>query len=165
MAKLILIAGVSRSGKTTLARKLAINLAKSVILHQDEYVLDEHLLPRIKNRIDWEKPETIYWDKILQSYEQLSKKYDFVIVEGIFALHNKQLVEMADSTILLKLDRDAFVKSRKNEDRWGKEPSWFIDHVWNSHLIFHNPHKVVPNHTLYTPSPSNFEEILNQLKS
>ncbi len=165
MAKLILIAGVSRSGKTTLAHKLASDLSRTVILHQDEYVHNESLLPRIKNRIDWEKPETINWDRLLKTYHQSSEKYDFVIIEGIFALNNEELVKIADKTILLKLDHEEFLESRKKENRWGNEPSWFIDHVWNSHLIFHNPHKLIPSHTLYGPSPTDYEEILNQLKS
>lgn len=165
MAKLILIAGISRSGKTTLANRLANDLTNAIVLHQDEFIVDQNSLPSINGRIDWEKPETIAWGNLIDAYHKASQQYSFVIIEGIFALSDLQLVNIADFRILLDLDYNQFIKRRNQENRWGDEPSWFIEHVWASHLVFHNPHKLIPDIQLRDISPIEYTNLLNQLKS
>lgn len=165
MAKLILIAGVSRSGKTSLADKLAYDLPNAIVLHQDEFVLNESVLPLVKGRIDWEKPETIDWNRLLTAHDDTSQQHEFVIIEGIFALSNLHLAKASAFKIILTLDRVEFIKRRKEEKRWGDEPDWFIKHVWDSHLAFHNPHNLSLDIQLRDNSPIEYLKLLNQLKS
>lgn len=165
MAKLILIAGISRSGKTTLSNKLADDLPKAIVLHQDEFIVDEDALPRVKGRVDWEKPETIAWTSLISAYHKASPKHNFVIIEGIFALSDLTLSDIADFKILLTLDHDEFTKRREQENRWGDEPDWFIAHVWESHLVFHNPNNFTPDIQLSDITPAEYSNLLDQLKS
>lgn len=164
MAKLILIAGVSRSGKSTLANKLSVGLPNAIVLHQDEFVLPESDLPMINERIDWEKPETINWEVLIDKIDSY-KAQDYIILEGIFALSNTALLEKADHKILLDLSYHEFIARRKTEKRWGKEPAWFLEHVWHSHLKYHNPHKTTLDYKFVDLSPSSYSELLDQLKS
>lgn len=165
MAKLILIAGISRSGKTTLANRLANDLTNAIVLHQDEFIVDENSLPSIKGRIDWEKPETIAWKSLIEAYHKASQQYSLVIIEGIFALSDLRLTSFSDFKILLELDHTEFIERRNQENRWGDEPQWFIEHVWASHLVFHNPHHLTPDIQLRDISPTEYINLLDQLKS
>jgi len=165
MAKLILIAGVSRSGKSSLAKALHDDLPSTTILHQDEFVLPQDQIPLIQDRIDWERPESIDWNRLLEAYEVAKAKYQYIIIEGIFAFSNSTLNKSSAFTVLLTLDKEQFFERRKKENRWGKEPDWFIEHVWESHELFHNTHNISPDWVLPYPSPSDYAEMLNQLKS
>ncbi|OEJ99977.1 AAA family ATPase [Roseivirga misakiensis] len=148
MAKLILIFGVSRSGKSSLAKQLSKDLSNCFLIHLDEWIVPEHQLPKIKDRIDWEKPETIDWLRINDLIMQGIKSHNYVIIEGIFALSIRQLAEKADFTIQLELEKEEFFTRRNQETRWGKEPKWFIEHVWQSHLKYSNPHNIKPSITI-----------------
>ncbi|MBO3697988.1 uridine kinase [Roseivirga sp. E12] len=165
MAKLILIAGISRSGKTTLAKQLAHDLPEAIVLHQDKYVLDESLIPMIRDRTDWESPESVDWTRLHNDYNRLKNEYAFIIIEGIFGLTDPRLLDASNFKILLDLDRGEYIRRRKLERRWGNEPKWFIDHVWESHEVFHNPSNTHLDWELSNPSSADYSEILNQLKS
>ncbi|OEK00348.1 hypothetical protein BFP97_01950 [Roseivirga sp. 4D4] len=165
MAKLILIGGVSRSGKSRLAKALQLDLPNAHVFHQDEFVLPDDQIPPIRDRIDWERPESMDWNRLLDAYELANTKYEYIIIEGIFAFSNAKLNQSSDFTVLLTLDKEKFLERRKKEKRWGKEPDWFIEHVWKSHERFHNPHNISPNCELPYPNPADYSEILAQLKS
>ncbi len=140
--KLILIGGISRSGKSTLAKNLVSELENSVHLEQDLFVQAQENLPRIKDRIDWDSPDSIDWSLWKRTIAAKLEQHDWVLAEGIFAFNQLELIERADYTISLSLDRDLFLEERKADTRWGKEPDWFLDHVWKAHQQHHNPHSV-----------------------
>jgi len=117
MAKLILVAGVSRSGKSTLATRLVHDLPNAIVLRQDEFILDQATLPLINGRIDWENPETINWDRLISAHNEANEQYDFIIIEGIFALSSLQLAKPSVFKILLTIDREEFIKRRSQETR------------------------------------------------
>ena len=142
MSQLVLIAGVSRSGKSSLAKRLCAELKNAKHLDQDEFVKPESEIPIIKDRADWETPKSIDWAKWKEAIDQAKENHKYVIAEGIFALSDESLVREADLTILLSIGKEEFVKRRKKETRWGYEPAWFIEHVWLSHLKNHNPHSI-----------------------
>ncbi|MEL6252490.1 MAG: hypothetical protein AAFR87_10815, partial [Bacteroidota bacterium] len=58
---LIGIGGLSRSGKTKLAKRVKglYKEQKVILLHQDDFVKAEEDIPLIQNHIDWEVPESI----------------------------------------------------------------------------------------------------------
>lgn len=163
MSQLVLIAGVSRSGKSSLAKRLCAELKNAKHLDQDEFVKPESEIPTIKDRADWETPESIDWAKWEEAIDQAKEKHEYVIAEGIFALSDENLVREADLTILLSIGKEEFVKRRKKETRWGYEPAWFIEHVWLSHLKNHNPHSIKVDFEL-TEINSPLTTILGRLR-
>lgn len=143
---------------------LSKDLSNSLIIHQDEYVLPKHLSPKIKDQIDWERPETIDWLRLKKTIEEAISAYDFIIIEGIFTLSDSGILSAADFSICLHIEKSTFLERRKKETRWGNEPDWFLEHVWTSHLQFSNPHKVRPDVSLEDFTTSKYPFILNQIR-
>jgi len=141
-SKLILIGGMSRAGKSLLARQLQLKVPNSIHIDQDDFVLPEEQIPTIKNRIDWEHPDGMNWPLLKSKIQQASATNSLVIVEGIFAFNEASIVTSADLKIYLDLNKEEFTIRRKQETRWGKEPEWYIEHVWTSHLKNANPHQI-----------------------
>lgn len=165
MSHLVLIAGVSRSGKSSLARELCSRLDKAIHLDQDNFVKAEDEIPLINDRIDWETPESIDWPRWHQAIENALSENDYVISEGIFALNDIGLITRASLTLLLELDETQFKARRKQETRWGLEPDWFIQHVWDLHQLYHNPHHIRPDITLFNHSAEDVDQIIKRLRS
>ncbi|WP_420387495.1 uridine kinase family protein [Roseivirga sp.] len=164
MSQLVLIAGVSRSGKSSLAKELCSRLNKAVHLDQDNFVKEEDEIPLINDRIDWETPESINWAKWTQAIAKATSEHDYVIAEGIFTLSDLQLVKQADISILLSIDEVEFKKRRHQEKRWGAEPDWFIQHVWNAHLKNHNPHQIIADFELQDFNDIDIQKITERLR-
>lgn len=141
-AKLILIGGVSRSGKSTLAGELTSLLTNCISLSQDNFVLAKEQIPTIKNRIDWEEPKSINWTSLIDRIDELSKHHSFIIIEGIFAFNSSIINDLAVYKVYLELDYELFTERRKDEKRWGPEPAWYLEHVWNAHEKFANPYQI-----------------------
>lgn len=165
MSQLILIAGVSRSGKSSLAKDLCSKLEDSVHLDQDEFVKPIEEIPIIQDRTDWETPESIDWKKWKSAIDRALQSYSYVIVEGIFSLGDLELIQKASITILLSLEKEEYLRRRQKETRWGDEPEWFLEHVWESHLKHHNPFKIEPDIEISTYTPANLQQVLFQLES
>jgi len=132
------IGGVSRAGKTTLAFKIRewFGKDKVCILHQDQYIQDEDHMPRIKNHIDWEHPDSLDFDQLKKLTLEKSKECPIVIVEGLMVFHDEELNQLMDRKIYIKISKDAFLNRKTLDNRWGKEPKWYIDHIWESHFIY-----------------------------
>lgn len=164
MTKIVLISGVSRSGKSTLAQKLCKDLSNAVVLHQDKFVLPVDQLPYINDRIDWERPETIDWERLKKDISESQPSKNYIIIEGILTLTDLDIITAADYIISLEIDKHTFTERRKRETRWGNEPDWFLEHVWKSHLKFHNPHKVTPNMISDNLDATDYTFLLNQMR-
>ena len=111
MALSIGIGGVSRAGKTTLAtyiKDLYPN-KKTHIISMDDYVHEPDKIPRIKDRIDW---------------------------EGILIFYSEEVNKLFDKRIFIDIPKSLFYIRRRNDTRWGKEPRWYIDYVWESYLKY-----------------------------
>jgi nicotinamide/nicotinate riboside kinase len=138
-SKLILIGGMSRSGKSRLAKELTATLSNAAHIDQDNFVKDQALLPLVHDRIDWEQPETIDWLALRSEVDRQFNKVKYVILEGIFAFNDFPLVERAAIRVYLTLDKPQFLEKRSAETRWGDEPAWYLEHVWNTHHAIFNP--------------------------
>lgn len=140
------IGGVSRSGKTVLAKHLATWLKdkghRVLVLHQDELVVDRELLPRIKGEIDWEHPSSIDFSKIIHLIQLQKDKFDYILVEGLFAFANEALTKLYDKGIYLSIDKDTFMKRKLEDERWGGEPAWYLNHIWEAHQLYGRPVKI-----------------------
>ena len=133
------IGGVSTAGKSSLAfqlRKHFSGQAKVKILCQDDFIRPESEIPRIKNHIDWECPDSIDHDMYFQALQRERKVNDIVISEGLFAFNDERVGSLYDKRIFLMIDRETFWKRKLADLRWGKEPEWYIEHIWNNYLKF-----------------------------
>ena len=160
------IGGVSRSGKTFLADLLQKEIPGSIVIHQDTYIPIETEIPKIKNHTDWEKPEAIDWDKFRQAIELGILSGKTVLVEGLFAFHKMEINNLYNKAIFINLSHQEFLSRKRMDLRWGKEPEWYINHVWNSYLIygqmpeyFMNPLIINGEHNL------NMAQIIQYLES
>ncbi|MEQ9467646.1 MAG: hypothetical protein RLN88_09550 [Ekhidna sp.] len=138
MAHIIGIGGASRSGKSTLARKLKEALAPKqvLLLDMDNYVFPENEVPHIQGHPDWEVPESIDYEWVIATIDDNEPDYDFIIVEGILAFANETLRARYDLTVFMEISKATYVKRRKLETRWGKDPEWYIEYVWEAHLKY-----------------------------
>jgi uridine kinase len=133
MSRLIAIGGVSRSGKSSLALKLLSALPDSIVLHQDDFVKPEAQIPQINGRTDWEHPDSIDWPLWKERIDKALTKHNYVIIEGLFAFYDASINSQIHKAIYLSIDKPTFLERRRKETRWGHEPDWFIEHVWEAH--------------------------------
>lgn len=135
MAHIIGIGGPSRSGKSSLALEMKNRLSnrKVLLLDMDDFVFSEDKIPRIKGRADWECPESVNFERMIRIMKE-SKDSDFIVVEGILIFTNKELRKLLDTTIQIEISKQTFLQRRRQETRWGNEPDWYLEHVWESYL-------------------------------
>jgi nicotinamide/nicotinate riboside kinase len=131
------IAGVSRSGKTTLAdliqKKLIEKGETAIVLHQDNFVMPESDIPKIRHRIDWECPQSIDFQQFKSEILEVKRHYKHVITEGLLNFWDDNINLLFDKKIFVKISKETFLERRNKEKRWGFEPKWFYEHVWQSH--------------------------------
>jgi nicotinamide/nicotinate riboside kinase len=146
---LIGIGGGSRSGKSTLANLLVTyfrkNGKKAIIFHQDDFVFPETQIPKIKNRTDWESPQSIDFQSYKEVIELCLDKFDVVIAEGLFAFYDEALNDLYDKKFFVKVSKRTFLVRKAMDTRWGYEPTWFIDHIWNSFQKYGKPKENLSN--------------------
>lgn len=142
-ARLILIAGGTCSGKTTIAKAIGRRLhdLKTVIVSHDNYYKDlAHLSFEERAKVNFDHPDSIDKEMLLKDlHEMLSGQavnvpdYDFklhsrkdgrlcvaeadvIILEGIFALYYPELVELSDLKIYVDTDSDTRLSRRLSRD-------------------------------------------------
>lgn len=129
------IGGISNAGKSNLARRIKnhYSLKKVLIICQDDYAMPKDKIPLIDDHIDWERPESIDFNLYEKVVTEGIEKNDIVIIEGIFAFYGDSLNNLIDKKIFLTLDRRFFFMRKNIDLRWGKEPDWYVEHIWNNH--------------------------------
>ncbi|GHE60643.1 MULTISPECIES: hypothetical protein [Roseivirga] len=160
MGQLILVAGVSRSGKSSFSKELCALLHDSIHLDQDEFVKAQSEIPTIKDRIDWETPDSIDWNRWRNTIDSSLNENRYVVAEGIFAFTDLQIIKNASLTIAIDIPYETYLQRRMKETRWGNEPEWFLEHVWHSHLKYHNPHKITPDIMLSGTETIDAQQVL-----
>lgn len=179
--KLVLIAGGTCSGKTTIAEAIGRRLSKlkTVIVSHDNYYKNlEHLSPSDRARVNFDHPDSIDKDYLLADLHEMLKgkavnvpDYDFkthsrkegklcvadadvIILEGIFALYYPELLTLADLKIYVDTDADLRLARRLSRDilERGRE----VDNVLNQYL-----ETVKPSHEAFiAPSKKNADVII-----
>ena len=131
------IGGVSRSGKTSLSILIKKILEKkgesAIILSQDNYVFPESEIPKIKHRVDWERPESIDFQRFKNDILLKSKEFQHVITEGLFDFYDAEINALFDIRFFIQIHKNTFLKRKSEDKRWGYEPKWFIEHIWKSY--------------------------------
>jgi uridine kinase len=135
------IGGVSRSGKSFLSHKLSVLLGRdqSLVISQDDYVNDINLIPKIQDHTDWESPLSIDFKRFAEAISHYKKSYQYIIAEGLFAFYDSRLLDLYDIKIHIHISFEEFVKRKKQDFRWGKEPDWYIQHIWDAYLRYGIP--------------------------
>ena len=131
---IIAIGGVSTAGKTTLANKLRdyFSHKKTSLLCQDDFVFPIEKIPKIHDRIDWEHPASIDHQKLLKTLLAEKQQNEIVIIEGLMIYWNVEIQKYFDKCIYIEINKETFLKRKAKDNRWGGEPEWYIEHIWNS---------------------------------
>ena len=159
------IGGASRSGKSQLALKIQKYLVPNrvKIIDLDDHIKSTQKIPMIRDRVDWESPRSIDWPTVFDKIKNLN--YDHLIIEGIFVYTYPELLSYYDLKIFIQISKKTFLKRRRKESRWGPEPEWYIEHVWQSHLLSGTPEPL--DHTYWTvsgESPINIDRIVKLIQ-
>lgn len=132
------IGGVSRAGKTSLALKIKEWLGNSdvCILHQDEFIQPLDQMPKVEGHIDWEHPNSIDWKALIDRVKVEKEMNKYVVVEGLMVFWSKELLSLMDKKIYLTISKKAFLSRKTLDNRWGNEPVWYIEHIWENHFVY-----------------------------
>lgn len=145
MSIFIGIGGVSRAGKSTLAKLIASALEgkdlKVKVLNQDNWVIQEEGIPRIRNKTDWECPKSISWNALKDEVTRSLQVADVVILEGLFSFVDVELINRMDKKFYVRVTKKLFKERKVMDLRWGSEPepNWYIEHIWSSHRKYGIP--------------------------
>mgnify|MGYP001316447370 CR=1 FL=1 len=158
-AHLILIAGGTCSGKTTIAREIGKQLARSTmtIFSHDQYYRDlSHMSEKELSEVNFDHPDAIDYELLISDVIRLINKqkvvlpnYDFIthkrsggsiiidgtdiiILEGIFALYYPDLVQLANLKIYVDTDADIRLARRIRRDI--RERGFTIDSVLRQYM-------------------------------
>jgi len=132
------IGGVGNAGKSTLAKKIKKLYPENKvrILCQDDYVKPNYELPLIHQHIDYEIPDSIDFQFYRQRIVTASNSAEMILAEGLFAFYDASTVQIYDREIFLHIREKTFFQRKNNDLRWGKEPAWYIRHIWQSYLTY-----------------------------
>ena len=129
--KIIGICGPSGSGKSTVAAELAEQLNAPVI-HLDGNFKEE--LPEIcspddgQYYPDWNSPDSIHWDRVLEQITEEKKKgeSEWVIVEGMLLFCIEPLYQMLDVKIYVsaKIETCLYRRIVRNISLFGQSPEY-----------------------------------------
>lgn len=162
---ILAIGGPSNAGKSDLARLISESCDQYAVkmLCQDDFVYSKKKLTKIKDHIDWELPSSINFKKFKSDMLIAATKNDLVIVEGFMVFYNLELNELYNKRIFINIQESTF-RSRKRKDlRWGREPEWYLTHIWKKYKEFGQAPKNTDVLHLDGENPWPIENILNFL--
>lgn len=138
MTYFIGIGGLSRAGKTSLAYFIQSQLLphRSIIIHQDNYPNPERQIPRINELIDWEHPQSLNELEMLKDIHNAALVHSYIIIEGIFAFAYPQITKLYHCGFEVQIDKECFLERKNDDHRWGIEPHWYKNHIWDSHFKY-----------------------------
>ncbi len=50
--------------------------------------------------------------------------------------YDKRLVKLFDRKIFIDISKDTFLNRKVEDLLWGREPDWYIEHIWGSYLKY-----------------------------
>ncbi|MFN8220293.1 MAG: AAA family ATPase [Fimbriimonadales bacterium] len=176
-ASVVLVAGVSCSGKTTLARVLAAKLDAAYVAIDDYYRPYAELPLEIRKKVNFDSPEAIEHELLvhhltrLRSGETIAKPmYDpagfrrrpeiepvhadrAVIVEGLFSLYWDDLRAQADLSVFVDTPDEVCQQRRLERDvrQYGRSPEESLTRYRNH---------VRPNQMRYVLPTRNYSDVV-----
>ncbi|XP_022168546.1 nicotinamide riboside kinase 1 isoform X1 [Myzus persicae] len=139
MAKqlVIVIAGVTCGGKTTIANRLTNTFNDVSILHQDDFYYtnyEDHLesIPEL-NYHAWDKISAYDMDKMMATID--SQTSNILVLEGILLLDDIRIFNLADLTFFIVLDKKNCRDRRVARTYLPPEPSGYFDkYAWPEYV-------------------------------
>jgi nicotinamide/nicotinate riboside kinase len=162
------IGGISTAGKSKLANRLEEYFSdkKVSVLCQDNYAKPTAQIPKINGHTNWEIPESLDFGKFYNLILEEKKSNDIVIAEGLFVFYEERLVELFDKKIFMAISKETFLDRKTIDLRWGKEPEWYMEHIWNSHHNYCNFVDARQNTFILSgENPVKFDEVIHYLES
>lgn len=159
------IGGASRSGKTTLARMIVNHFRDSgktaISLYQDDFVFPTTRIPLIKDKVDWERPESINFDLLREVVDFYKTKFEILVIDGFLAFYDEKLNTEFDRRIFVNISKETYLKRKAEDLRWGPIPGWFFEHIWESYLKYGIPDFSQADYIQVSgESKHNIEEVL-----
>ena len=137
------IGGASRSGKSTLARLLVNHYRDSgktaIVLYMDDFVFPTEVIPKVRDKVDWECPESINFNLLSEVLDFYKSKFEVVVVDGFLAFYDENLAIKYDKRIFVSVSKTTYLTRKEQDLRWGDIPRWFFEHIWESYLKFGIP--------------------------
>lgn len=169
-SKIIGIGGVSCAGKSKLADELSLRFRESgyrtITIDQDEYVFPISEIPLVRGHTDWECPESIDFESFEEAIGNASASHDIVIAGGLMVFWESRISKIFDFRIFIKIPLDEFRRRKRKDLRWGKEPEWYIDHIWNSYLEYGQfPYGIEPDLSIDGTGTLNTDDIYKTILS
>ena len=130
------ISGVTRSGKSSLAKAIAELFGNACVISQDDYF---DVAAAAKHDAGLEHSLSINHASLLENVEELIKqqRHGCLIVEGYRAFFDEELLALMDVTIWLTLDHDTcLARVLMDKRRAGTKKckqAFFRQHVWPQH--------------------------------
>jgi len=141
---LIGIAGPSGAGKSVLCRSIQTRFENVSRLKLDDFFKDIEEVPRYKDWIHWDQPESLHWEDLVQAVQDLktgkhaivpnySRKDDrrvgekcvfpapIILVDGFMTLCDERVRDLLDLSLFLTLSEESQVKRRKLRQPWVEE--------------------------------------------
>ena len=162
---LIGIGGASNTGKSWLAQKIKDNLNDKdvIILCQDKFVYPENNIPLIRDHINWETPESIDFQRLKNEIELCIPVYKVVIVEGLLAFHDDNINQLFDKRIFIEISKELFFNRKTEDQRWGKEPEWYIRYIWESYLQYGGIHSKEDSYLILSAKNIDIKKALDYI--
>lgn len=137
------IGGASRSGKSTLARLLVNHYRDSgktaIVLYMDDFVFPTEEIPKVRDKVDWECPESINFNLLSEVLDFYITKFEVVVADGFLAFYDDKLADKFDKRIFVSISKETFLSRKEQDLRWGDIPRWFFEHIWESYLKYGIP--------------------------
>jgi uridine kinase len=165
MGILIGIGGISRAGKSKLSEYLQQHISNAEVIHQDNFVKPKHEIPTVRGRVDWEHPDSINWTTLAKEIDKSLETHSYTLLEGLFAFYHKEIESRMSLKIHLSLDKQRFLDLKKIDERWGEEPDWFIEHIWQSYLLYGQVNDKKNLSSIHNISDSNYHLIKMQIQN
>ncbi len=163
MGLVVGIAGVSRAGKSTLAAEIKENSKGLIteILSMDDFVVPEKDFPKINGLPDWESPATVDYLRLIRTIREKKLLTDLLLLEGILIYNNQELRDLMEVKFFVDLSKIDFFSRKKQDNRW-RVPEWYVQHIWDSHLIHGTIHREDCYH-LKGSEAFDIEHIMSQI--
>lgn len=131
----IVIAGVTCGGKTTLANSLKNKFNNISILHQDDFYYDEYELNNSEEFIHslnysaWDQIKAFDMNKMINSINSQTSK--ILVLEGILLLDDPRILKLADLMFFIINDKACTWERRKVKSYLPPEPDrYFDEYAW-----------------------------------
>lgn len=164
---IIAIGGISNAGKSKLADHIAdyYKGQSVIVLCQDNYANPTPKIPKINGHTNWEIPDSIDFNKFYSKILESTGTFDIVIAEGLFVYYEDRLIDLFDKRIYMTIDKETFFKRKRKDLRWGKEPEWYIKHIWDSHFKYCNlVHSRKEAFQISGKEPVDFDSVIRYLE-